>query len=160
MPAKFRLATLLKIRESERDIAGRDVQDALLAMQRMDEAKQEIDRTNREMDQVRKRASIGQMSLTQLLDAQRYQMVLAAQAAHIEANKSQLQQELTRRQAKLLKCQQAVKSLEKLRDNRIAAAEQMEFVRDQNRLDEWSATQSAIRMQSVDNSCDLYRERP
>ena len=125
MSRKFRLATLLKIRERERDQAGQAVSDALIAIAKMDEAKRDIDQQNRAMDELRKQSSNGRISLGQILDAQRYQLVLAAQAAHIAQDRSLLVQELERRQAKLLKCQQAVKSLEKLRDNRFAAEDEL-----------------------------------
>ena len=143
MSRKFRLATLLKIRERERDQAGQAVSDALIAIAKMDEAKRDIDQQNRAMDELRKQSSNGRISLGQILDAQRYQLVLAAQAAHIAQDRSLLVQELERRQAKLLKCQQAVKSLEKLRDNRFAAEDELALKKEQERLDEWSNTRVA-----------------
>lgn len=143
MSRKFRLATLLKIRERERDQAGQAVSDALIAIAKMDEAKRDIDEQNRAMDELRKQSSNGLISLGQILDAQRYQLVLAAQAAHIAQDRSLLVQELERRQAKLLKCQQSVKSLEKLRDNRFAAEDELALNKEQERLDEWSNTRVA-----------------
>ncbi|MBM3965891.1 MAG: flagellar export protein FliJ [Planctomycetes bacterium] len=143
MSRKFRLATLLKIRERERDQAGQAVSDALIAIAKMDDAKRDIDEQNRAMDDLRKQSSHGLISLGQILDAQRYQLVLAAQAAHIAQDRSLLVQELERRQAKLLKCQQSVKSLEKLRDNRFAAEDDLALKKEQERLDEWSNTRVA-----------------
>ena len=143
MSRKFRLATLLKIRERERDQAGQAVSDALIAIAKMDDAKRDIDEQNRAMDELRKQSSNGLISLGQILDAQRYQLVLAAQAAHIAQDRSLLVQELERRQAKLLKCQQSVKSLQKLRDNRFAAEDELALKKEHERLDEWSNTRVA-----------------
>ena len=39
----FRLATLLKLRQRERDIAAKAVQDVRLAMEKLDNAQLEID---------------------------------------------------------------------------------------------------------------------
>jgi len=116
---KFRLATLLKIRERDRDQAAKMVQDARLAIAKVEENKRELMVQNAEMNDLRKGASSGAIDLRRLLDAQRFQMVLAAQVQQLDEHLGKLQQELERREASLLKCQQAVKSLEKLRDQRM-----------------------------------------
>ena len=142
--AKFRLATLLKIRERERDIAAKAVQDVFLAIDKLDTAQLEIDEANRRMNDARKQSSSGAIDLHQILDAQRYQMVLSAQAAQIADHKSKLNQELERRQFALVECQKAVKSLEKLRDQRAHAADVHALARQQERLDEWSSIRHAM----------------
>jgi flagellar export protein FliJ len=142
--AKFRLATLLKLRERDRDLAAKAVQDVLSAMSKLDEAQREIDQSNRDMDAYRKQASHGSINLHLILDAQRYQMVLSAQSAQIADHKSKLKQELERRQFTLVQTQQAVKSLEKLRDQRQEAAEVHALAKQQERLDEWSSIRHAM----------------
>ncbi len=138
MTYRFRLATLLKIRERERDEAGRAVQEAQVAIDRILDAQREIDTINEQMDSVRKQASYGNVLLTQLLDAQRYQLVLAAQSSQLQQNLQTLQDELGRRRDVLIQRQQAVKSLEKFREQRSKEAEKIELARNQSRLDEWS----------------------
>ena len=142
--AKFRLATLLKLRERDRDMAAKAVQDVYLAIGKLDTAQQEIDEANRQMNDTRKQSSSGAINLNQILDAQRYQMVLAAQAAQIADHKGKLNQELERRQFALLQSQKAVKSLEKLRDQRAQAADVHALARQQERLDEWSSIRHAM----------------
>ena len=88
--AKFRLATLLKIRERDRDTAAKAVQDVRLALEKLDNAQLEIDEANRLMNDARKQSSFGAINLHQILDAQRYQMVLAAQSAQIADHKGKL----------------------------------------------------------------------
>ena len=141
---KFRLATLLKIRERERDMAAKAVQDVFTALDKLDTAQREIDDANREMNEARKRSSSGAIDLHQILDAQRYQLVLSAQSDQIADHKSKLNQELQRRQFALLQCQKAVKSLEKLRDQRAHAADLHALARQQERLDEWSSIRHAM----------------
>ncbi len=142
--AKFRLATLLKIRERERDIAAKAVQDVFHAIDKLDKAQLEIDEANRQMNDARKQSSEGAINLHQILDAQRYQMVLSAQAAQIADHKSKLNQELERRQFALVESQKTVKSLEKLRDQRAQAADVHALARQQERLDEWSSIRHAM----------------
>ena len=142
--AKFRLATLLKIRERDRDLAAKAVQDVRLAIERLDDAQKEIDESNRQMNDARKHSSFGAINLHQILDAQRYQMVLSAQSDQIADHKGKLNQELERRQFALVQSQKAVKSLEKLRDQRAQAADVLALAKQQERLDEWSSIRHAM----------------
>lgn len=142
--AKFRLATLLKIREQERDMAAKAVQDVRMAIEKLDNAQLEIEQANRQMNEARKESSYGAINLNQILDAQRYQMVLAAQSAQIADHKGKLNQELERRQFALIQSQKAVKSLEKLRDQRTQAADLLALAKQQERLDEWSSIRHAM----------------
>lgn len=142
--AKFQLATLLKIRERDRDTAAKAVQDVRLALEKLDNAQLEIDEANRLMNDARKQSSFGAINLHQILDAQRYQMVLAAQSAQIADHKGKLNQELERRQFALIQSQKAVKSLEKLRDQRSLSADLHALARQQERLDEWSSIRHAM----------------
>jgi flagellar export protein FliJ len=142
--AKFRLATLLKLRIRDRDLAAKSVQEVRNAISKLNERENEINASNREMDEYRKQASHGAVNLHQILDAQRFQMVLAAQMEQIADHQSKLKQELERREFTLLKAQQAVKSLEKLRDQRDAAAEVHALAKQQERLDEWASVRHAM----------------
>lgn len=142
--AKFRLATLLKLRIRDRDIAAKAVQDVRNAIAKLTERENEIHASNREMDEYRKQASHGAVNLYQILDAQRFQMVLAAQLDQIADHQSKLKQELERREFTLLKTQQAVKSLEKLKEQRDHAAEVHALAKQQERLDEWASIRHAM----------------
>ena len=149
--AKFRLATLLKLRERDRDVAAKAVQDVRLAIEKLHERQREIDESNRSMDAYRKHSSNGTINLHQILNAQRFQMVLAAQSAQIADQQGTLHQELEQRQITLLKCQQAVKSLEKLKDKRDDAAQTLALGIQQERLDEWSSIHHAMNSQPHGN---------
>ena len=142
--AKFRLATLLKIRERDRDIAAKAVQDVWLAIEKLNAAQREIDEANRQMNEARRLSSFGAINLQQILDSQRYQMVLSAQSDQIADHKSKLNQELERRQFALVQSQKAVKSLEKLRDQRAQAADVSALAKQQERLDEWASIRHAM----------------
>lgn len=149
--AKFRLATLLKLRERDRDVAAKAVQDVRLAIEKLHERQREIDESNRSMDAYRKHSSNGTINLHQILNAQRFQMVLAAQSAQIADQQGTLRQELEQHKIALLQCQQAVKSLEKLKDKRDDAAQTLALGKQQERLDEWSSIQHALNTQPHGN---------
>jgi len=142
--ARFRLATLLKIRERDRDLAAKGVQEVHMALEKLNETQREIDHANLEMNNARKNSSSGAIDLRQILDAQRYQIVLSAQSAQIADHRSKLHQELERRQFTLVQAQKAVKSLEKLRDQRAQAADVQALAKQQERLDEWSSIRHAM----------------
>ena len=151
--AKFRLATLLKLRMRDRDIAAKSVLEVRNAIDKLNERQNEINESNREMDNYRKNASHGAVNLRQILDAQRFQMVLAAQTEQIADHQGKLKQELERREFTLLKAQQAVKSLEKLRDQREDSAQKHALGKQQERLDEWASIRHATQInQDIESS--------
>jgi flagellar export protein FliJ len=144
----FRLATLLRLRERERDSAAQEVRDAKMAIERVEQAKRELTEQNEEMNSLRKQASHGAINLRQLLDAQRFQMILNAQVQQLDQNLNELSAELGRREAVLLRCQQNVKSLEKLKEQRAEAAATLALAKQQERTDEWSSVRYASDIQS------------
>lgn len=149
--AKFRLATLLKLRERDRDVAAKAVQDVRLAIEKLHERQREIDESNRSMDAYRKHSSNGTIHLHQILNAQRFQTVLAAESAQIADQQGTLRQELEQHKIALLQCQQAVKSLEKLKEKRDDTAQTLALGKEQERLDEWSSIQHAMNPQPHGN---------
>lgn len=148
MTQSFRLKSILQLRRRERDHAGKEVSDAIAAIDVLDNKLAEIESQQRSMESIRRRSGEGRVELHQILDAERYQLILAAQTAHIKQDKSLLVQELERRQARLVLRQQAVKALEKLEQtyrNQIADVQRR---REQDRLDEWSQVQTSITLRS------------
>jgi flagellar export protein FliJ len=74
-----------------------------------------------------------------VLDAQRYQLTLVETIRSIGGNIALIDQEIEKRRAKLVVCEQEVRALEKLEENQRSAWEAEQAVRDQSRLDEWSS---------------------
>ena len=103
------------------------------------------------MDAYRKHSSNGTIQLHQILNAQRFQTVLAAESAQIADQQRTLLQELEQHKIALLQCQQAVKSLEKLKEKRDDAAQTLALGKEQERLDEWSSIQHAMNSQPHGN---------
>jgi flagellar export protein FliJ len=146
MTQPFRLDSVLKLRRRERDQAGKDVADAVAAIALLDSKLSEIAMQQRHLESLRRDSSQGSISTNRMLDAERYQLVLAAQHAHVSGDRSLLVQELERRRAKLVIRQQAVKALEKLEQRHDERFAEEQRKRQQLLLDEWSQAQTSIAM--------------
>ncbi|MFN6128008.1 MAG: flagellar export protein FliJ [Planctomycetota bacterium] len=148
MTQTFRLDSVLKLRQRERDQAGKDVADAVAAIALLDTKLSEIAMQQRQLESLRRDFSQGSISTNRMLDAERYQLVLAAQHAHVSGDRSLLVQELDRRRAKLVIRQQAVKALEKLEQRHDERFAEEQRKRQQLLLDEWSQAQTSIAIRS------------
>jgi flagellar FliJ protein len=140
MSFQFRFDSILQLRYRERDFAASAVEEVHRAISLVEGQLQE---TKAELDAVaeqRKNASTGYVAVSSLLDLQRHQLILIGNTQHLKQQISTLEQEKTRREIKLMKAQQAVKSFEKLREQQQEEAKQQEALRLQSRLDEWSNT--------------------
>lgn len=144
MTQTFRLDSVLKLRQRERDQAGKDVADAVAAIALLDTKLSEIAMQQRQLESLRRDFSQGSISTNRMLDAERYQLVLAAQHAHVSGDRSLLVQELDRRRAKLVIRQQAVKALEKLEQRHDERFAEEQRKQQQLLLDEWSQAQTSI----------------
>ncbi len=149
MATTFRLATVLKLRERERDAAAMAVQEVYRALQILDERSRELQAEHLEIDRQRQSQLQGAIAVRRLLDGQRYQMVLLGQLQHIAQQQEQLQEEKERREAVLVKRQQEVKVLEKLREKHQEEERKILEARQQSRIDEWSTVRSARNSQNT-----------
>jgi flagellar export protein FliJ len=131
----------MRLRERDRDKAAQALQQAQLAKQKLLDQIQELEAEGQQLVGLRGQASVGQVDVRQLLDAQRYQMTLLETVRGIEGNIALIETEIDKRRAKLVVCEQGVKVLEKLREQQqeVWVAEQNS--RSQSRLDEWASYQ-------------------
>jgi flagellar export protein FliJ len=117
MATRFRLATLLKLREMTRDERRRALAQALdaaaiLARQREQlEAEQSAIR-GWSLDQ----AGPGRVDVDQCLALGRYQLLLQTQIAGIARQEKQVAEEIERRRRALTEADREVRTLEKLRE--------------------------------------------
>jgi flagellar protein FliJ len=128
---KFRLTTLLKLREAARDERRMELAQAYEAddilRQHSEQVQTEMDYL---IDQCRKAAEPGAINLDRLIEAQRYEIILKVQQRHLEEQRGRLAAEIERRRVALLAANREVRILEKLREHQ---AEQ--YNQEQNRLD-------------------------
>ena len=138
---RFRLQSIMRLRVRDRDKAGQALQQAQLAKQKLLDQIREYQEESDCQISVRSAASLGQVDIQRVIDAQRYQLTLAESIRSLEANIGLIDQEIEKRRAKLVVCEQEVRVLEKLEEHQRTAWEAEEAVRGQARLDEWASFQ-------------------
>lgn len=124
MSFRFRLATLLKLREQTRDERRLDVAKALEAERVVRERIAAIENELAENEELVRRASrAGTLRVDQLTNGKRYAAILKMQLAELRHQLTQVEQELERRRAALQLADAEVKTLEKLREKQQASAD-------------------------------------
>jgi flagellar protein FliJ len=139
----FRLATLLRLRETTRD--ERRVQ--LAEAHRADaELQSQLARLNVKQEQLQREcraaAGPGEVDLSRLLEALQYASALRAQKAELRQQRQALAAEIDLRRQALIEADRDVRTLEKLRENQSQAHQQAEDRQEVKRLDE-AALQAA-----------------
>lgn len=131
----------MRLRVRERDKAAQAVQQAQLAKQKLLDQIEELQSESAQQNSVRSGASLGQVNIQKVLDAQRYQMNLLESIRSIQANVALIDQEIDKRRIKLVACEQDVKALEKLEQHQREAWRDEQAMLSQARLDEWASFQ-------------------
>jgi flagellar protein FliJ len=136
---KFRLATLLKLREAARDERRLELAEAYrvddMLRQRLDGIRDELDGLRR---QCRADASRGPVDVDRLMESQRYELSLNAQQRDVQAQRETVAAEMERRRLALVEANREVRVLENLREKQTARHRQEEDRREINRMDEVS----------------------
>ena len=114
---KFRLSTLLRIRESTRDERRAELAQAYRAEEIV---AGEQDRINRELAdlelQSRREASPGEIDVDRMLETRRYRLLLDAQRQHVAGQRETVRAEVERRRQNLVESNREVRVLEELRE--------------------------------------------
>ena len=134
---QFRLATLLKLRESERrqrQIESAQALEAERILQRQAEAvANDIALAKAKL---REASSPGELPVDSLLEFQRYTLQLTAQALVVAEQMSTLRAEVERRRQVLIEADRTVRTLEKLRDQQAATFRLEAETRERKMFDE------------------------
>ena len=139
----FRLATLLRLRESTRDECRVQLADAQRADTELQSQLARLDMEQRQLQrECRTAAGPGPVDLRRLLEAQRYAATLRAREVDLHQQRQVLGAEIDRRRQALLEADRDVRTLEKLRENQSQAHRQAEDRQEGKRLDE-AALQTA-----------------
>ncbi len=136
---RFRLASVLKLRERDRDEAAESLRQAMQARQILLDQIAEVQAERTQQNRLRIANNQEAIDPQRFLDAQRYQMYLDSRVAGLQGQVGLIDQEIERRRAALVKCEQAVRSLEKLQDHQRSEWMAAEAARAQSRLDQWSS---------------------
>jgi flagellar export protein FliJ len=141
---KFRLATLLKIREATRDERQSELAEAYRADDILNER---LDQIHAELADIltrcRKVVGPGEVNIDLLIESQRYDVMLRAYEKQTLEQKKRLAVEIERRREALLAANREVRVLEKLREHQIERHREEENRRDIKRIDEIAVQRAA-----------------
>jgi flagellar protein FliJ len=141
---KFRLATLLRLREAARDERRAELAEAYrvddMLQQRLREVAGELDSLR---EQCRQAAGPGTVDVDRLVEAQRYELALIGHQRHLQQQREGVTAEIERRRAALVEANRDVRVLEKLRDKQSLRYQQEENRQEIKRLDEVAQQRAA-----------------
>ncbi|MDA7979122.1 MAG: flagellar export protein FliJ [Pirellulales bacterium] len=141
---KFRLATLLKLRETERDERRGEYMEALRAV---DVVRSQQASLESELEALRaaRRVQTGVLNVDLMIQSSQHELLLRAQVDLLDKQSADIQAEAERRRAKLLEADRAVKVLEKLRDRQSQRFTEELWRQEGQALDEVSQSQASQR---------------
>jgi flagellar export protein FliJ len=128
---KFRLETLQRVREARRDEQRQSLADAFRAEQILAESRAELVIETEALRELQRAALNGKyLNVNQLLEAQRYELLLKGRSQELTKQAIMLAAESERRRQLLVESDREVRVLEKLDDQH-----QAEFHKEQQRLE-------------------------
>jgi len=143
---KFRLATLLRLREMARDERRSHLAEAYradeLVQQRIAQVRRQLDLAAREC-----RAAVGpgEVNLDRIVEAQRFEVTMRAQQRQLQQQHEAIGREIERRRENLLEANRQVRILEQLRDHQERRHREQQARREIKQLDEVAATRAGRR---------------
>lgn len=134
---KFRLATLQRLRESTRDERRAALAEAYHAQQllteRMQEKQEELAALRATYSEA---AAPGRIEVEQLMNAQRFELMVRGEMKVMEDQARLLEKEIERRRLALVEADRQVRVLEKLRDKQLERHQYEQLCREMKQLDE------------------------
>ena len=142
---KFRLATLLRMRETLRDQCRAHLAEAYradeLLEQRMQQMGEQLELLKREC---RLTVSPGVLKVDRVVEAQRFELSLRAQHRQLQLQRQAIAGEIERRRQLLLEANRQVRVLEQLRDRQAARHRHEEVQREIKQLDEVASVRFSL----------------
>jgi flagellar FliJ protein len=137
MPSfRFRLATLLRLREAARDERRARLAEAYRAAEILVARRHDAQAELEALLQRQRRQAVGAVSVDALLEVHRYQDVLRGQIAQLGVQQAAVDAEAERRRQLLVEADRDVRVLEQLRDQQSQRHRLAEAGREQKLLDE------------------------
>jgi flagellar FliJ protein len=142
---RFRLATLQKLREIQRDELRSKLAEAVQAQQILEEQLVQVAGDIQSLLEVRRSAvQSSTLQVDPLLEAQRYQGVLYAQQDKMREQIRLLSAEVERRRQAMVEADRHVKVLEKLHERKLAEHHAKQLVAETKVLDEVAARRGEV----------------
>ena len=134
---RFRLETLQKVREARRDEDRTSLAEAFRAEQLLADSQAELAAENESLRALRRAATSGHYTnVNQLLETQRYELLLKAQSKQLEKQAILLAAETERRRKVLVESDREVRVLERLDERHHTEFKQEQQRRETKLLDE------------------------
>ncbi len=134
---KFRLATLLRLRESARDQRRSQLAEAYQAEAALLEQRRRVgDDLAELMRECREVSGPGELDLDRLLDARRYEVTLRVEHRDLTEKQEAVRAEVDRRRQALVEANRSVRVLELLHDRQLEHHREEERIRQIKELDE------------------------
>jgi flagellar export protein FliJ len=133
---RFRLATLLRLRESARDERRARLAEAYAAERKLLSRRDEILREQAEIKRNHRGPGVGPVNVDQLLTVDRYDVLLKAELQVIDRQQTLLAEEIEKRRQALVAADREVRLLEKFREKLAQRHRQHEATQDMKQLDE------------------------
>ncbi|MCC7335571.1 MAG: flagellar export protein FliJ [Pirellulaceae bacterium] len=135
---KFRMQNIVGLRERERDAAAGSYKEALAAKTKVEGQVDELLREHAQQVPLQSASSVGAINTQRLIESQRYQLHLLQQVSQLREQIALIETECEKRRLKLVNQEQALRSLEKLRDKQRAQWNTLEAQREQTAIDQWA----------------------
>ncbi len=136
---KFRLESLKKMREAERQQRRVELAEAFHAESLLRQQAAQLEQDVRQVEQQsREMSSPGRVHVDRILDTHRYKVMLKSQIMILSQKEAQLQTEIERRRAALAAADRDVRVLEKLRERKREEHEAAELKRESRQLDDFA----------------------
>jgi flagellar export protein FliJ len=137
LPYKFRLATLLRLREAHRDEMRVRLAEAQQADQIVANQLARIEADLRQLDERTQRdLQPGQVDVDRLMESQRYELILNAERHATSEQRKIVSKEVERRRNALISADREVRVLEKLRERQFERHREEEQREETKALDE------------------------
>jgi flagellar export protein FliJ len=136
---QFRLESLKKLREAERQQRRIELADAFHAESILRQQAAQLEQEIREVEQrSRVISSPGRVHVDRVLDTHRYKLMLKSQIMILSQKEAQLQTEIERRRAVLAAADRDVRVLDKLQARKREEHEAAELRRESRQLDDFA----------------------
>jgi flagellar protein FliJ len=140
---RFRLASVLKLREATRDQRLAQLAEAHAASDKLRARRSAIEAELAQLNRLQHgRMATGKVNIDVLLSSSRYDAIMRAEIATIAGHEATLAVEIERRQQAVMAADREVRMLEKLRDKQREQHRQSEALAELKELDEIAARQS------------------
>ncbi|QDV27122.1 flagellar export protein FliJ [Aureliella helgolandensis] len=135
---KFGLQNVVKLRERERDAAAQSYRQALLAIEKLGQQIADLQAEHDGQAPWQSQFTVGTVAPQRIMESQRFQMHLQQEIAGIRSQIELIEAECEKRRQALVAREQALSSLEKLREQQHQAWDADQIRHEQIVLDEWA----------------------